>query len=221
VRGYGVSGFSVTIPHKLAVMGGLDELEPAAERVGAVNTVLVRGGKLVGTNTDLHGALEAVASAAGGVEGLRGKRALVIGAGGAARAIVFGLVGAGVKVALTDIVGERAGELARSAGAEAVSPEAADPSSADIVANASPVGMHPKTDECPVDTAKLGAGQIVFDAVYNPLETRLLREARARGCCTVRGVEMFVRQGARQYELWTGRAAPVDVMRRTVLEHLE
>ena len=86
--------------------------------------------------------------------------------------------------------------------------------------------MHPNEDACPVDTSRLrdpsagGEGQVVFDAVYNPLETRLLREARARGCRTVQGVEMFIRQGARQYELWTGRPAPVDVMRETVLEHL-
>ena len=220
MTGYGAAGFSVTIPHKLAVMSGLDEIEPDAERIGAVNTVFTRDGKLVGTNTDCHGALAAIANAAGGREEIGGKRALVVGAGGAARAIVFGLADAGARVTLTDIVPERALELAAAAGAEAVAPEDADPSAADIVANASPVGMHPEVDACPIDTAGLHDGQIVFDAVYNPLETRLLREARARGCRTVQGVEMFIRQGARQYELWTGRPAPVDVMRETVLEHL-
>ena len=219
--GYGVSGFSVTIPHKIDVMAALDEIEPAAGRIGAVNTVFVRDGKLVGTNTDLDGALAAIAEAAGGREAIGGRRALVIGAGGAARAIVFGLAEAGARVTLTDIVAERAEELAQASGSEAVGPGDVDPASFDIVANASPVGMHPEADACPIDTSELREGQVVFDAVYNPLETKLLREARARGCLTVQGVEMFIGQGARQYEIWTARAAPVDVMRKTVLEHLK
>jgi 3-dehydroquinate dehydratase/shikimate dehydrogenase len=217
---YGAAGFSVTIPHKLAVMAGLDDIEPTAERIGAVNTIFRKDGRLVGTNTDRDGALNAIADAAGGRDAVGGKRALVVGAGGAARAIVFGLADAGARVTVTDIVPERASDLAAAAGAEAVAPEDADPSAADIVANASPVGMHPNVDACPIGTAGLHDGQIVFDAVYNPLETRLLREARAKGCRTVQGVEMFIRQGACQYELWTGRSAPVHVMRETVLEHL-
>ena len=216
----GASGFSVTIPHKVDVMGALDEVEPAARRIGAVNTVLVREGRLVGTNSDLYGALDSIAAAAGGREALAEKRALVIGAGGAARAIVFGLLDAGAGVTLTDVVPEKAEELAAASGAKAVGTDDADPAGFDIVANATPVGMHPKTDACPLDAARLRPGQIVFDAVYNPLETKLLREAGSRGCTTVRGVEMFVRQGARQFELWTGRSAPVDVMRETVLERL-
>jgi len=217
---FGASGFSVTIPHKLDVMEALDEIEPAARHIGAVNTVAVRDGRLVGTNSDLYGALDAIASAAGGRDALAGKRALVIGAGGAARAIVFGLADAGGEVALTDVVPEKADELASASGAKAIGAGDADPGGFDIVANATPVGMHPNVDDCPLDTERLKDGQIVFDAVYNPLETRLLREADARGCRTVRGVEMFVRQGARQFEIWTGRPAPVDVMRETVLARL-
>lgn len=219
---FGAAGFSVTIPHKVDVMAALDEVEPAARRIGAVNTVIVRDGKLTGTNTDLHGAMDAIASAASGAEALAGKTALVLGAGGAARAIVFGLVEAGMKVTLTDIDGSRAAELALVSGADAVDPERAGVTAGDfdVLANATPVGMHPHEDACPIDTRRLREGQIVFDAVYNPLETRLLREAAARGCRTVRGVEMFVRQGARQFELWTGSPAPVDVMRQTVLERL-
>ncbi len=219
--GLGAKGFSVTIPHKLDVIPALDEVEPAAKRIGAVNTVMLKNDRLVGTNTDVGGALDSIAEGAGGAGAIRGKRALVLGAGGAARAIVFGLADAGAEVSVTDIVRERAEELARASGAEALRPEEADPHGFDIVANATPVGMHPKEDACPLDTARLHEGQVVFDAVYNPLETRLLREARARGCRTVRGVEMFIRQGARQYELWTGGAAPVDIMRETVLTRLE
>ncbi len=218
---FGAAGFSVTIPHKVDVMAALDEVEPAARHIGAVNTVIVRDGKLVGTNTDLYGAMDSIASAAGG-EALGGRRALVLGAGGAARAIVFGLAQAGMNVTLTDIDGSRAAELASASGAAAVAPEQAARSAGefDVVANATPVGMHPKEDATPLDATRLREGQIVFDAVYNPLETRLLREAAARGCRTVRGIEMFVRQGARQFELWTGAAAPVDVMMETVLERL-
>jgi shikimate dehydrogenase len=213
-------GFSVTIPHKIAVMAALDELEPAASHVGAVNTVLVRDGRIVGTNTDLYGALDAISGAAGGKERLAGRRALVLGAGGAARAIVFGLREAGAAVALTDIVSERAAELAHEAGARALEPERAASAGFDILANATPVGMHPDADACPFDASRLRGDEIVFDAVYNPLETRLLREAASRGCRTVRGVEMFVRQGARQFGLWTGLEPPVDVMRETVLARL-
>jgi 3-dehydroquinate dehydratase/shikimate dehydrogenase len=219
---FGAAGFSVTIPHKVDVMGALDDIEPAARHIGAVNTVIARGGRLTGTNTDLYGAMDAIASAAGGADALAGKRALVLGAGGAARAIVFGLVEAGMEVTLTDIDGPRAAELASASGAEAVDPERAGEAAGDfdVVANATPVGMHPNEDATPLDAARLHEGQTVFDAVYNPLETRLLREAAARGCRTVRGVEMFVRQGARQFELWTGGPAPVDVMRESVLERL-
>jgi len=225
MAGFGSGGFSVTIPHKVDVIPALDEVEPAAKRIGAVNTVVVRDGRLVGTNTDLYGAMDSIASAAGGAGALSGGKALVLGAGGAARAIVFGLVEAGMKVTLTDIDAARSAELASASGASAV--EAGTAAEAvgefDVVANATPVGMHPKEDACPIDTRRLRHGQIVFDAVYNPLETRLVREAAARGCRTVRGIEMFVRQGARQLELWTGAPAPVEVvdeMRMTVLERL-
>jgi len=225
MAGFGAAGFSVTIPHKVDVMAAIDEVEPAARRIGAVNTVAVRDGRLVGTNTDLYGAMDSIASAAGGVEVLSGKRAVVLGAGGAARAIVFGLIEAGMDVTLTDIDSARAEELASASGAKATdAPRAGEAvGEFDVVANATPVGMHPREDACPVDTSRLRPGQIVFDAVYNPLETRLVREAAARGCRTVRGIEMFVRQGARQLEIWTGTPAPagvVDAMRNAVLERL-
>ena len=126
---------------------------------------------------------------------------------------------------LSDIDSARAAELASASGAKAVEPAIAGETVGefDVVANATPVGMHPREDACPVDTSLLREGQVVFDAVYNPLETRLVREAAARGCRAVRGIEMFVRQGARQLELWMGAPPPaevVDEMRNTVLERL-
>jgi len=221
----GIEGLSVTIPHKVEVMAALDamergEVEPAARRIGAVNTIYRRGEALVGANTDLLGALDAIASAAGGAAALRGRKALVLGAGGAARAIVFGLLDAGAEVTLADIDAGRADDLARAAGARAVAVKDADPAEHEVVANATPVGMHPHVDACPLDPARLLAGQIVFDAVYNPRRTRLLDAARARGCLTVEGIEMFVRQGARQFELWLGRPAPTDAMREVVIDRL-
>jgi len=216
----GAAGLSVTIPHKVDVMAALDEIEPGARRIGAVNTVWSRGGRLCGTNTDIVGAARAIAQAAGGVSGLEGKSALVLGAGGASRAICFGLADAGVRVAVTDVIFEKAVELARASGAEPVPPGEADPSRFDIVANATPVGMHPNVEACPIDASRLRAGQIVFDAVYNPRETLLLREARRRGCVAVEGVDMFVEQGAEQFELWTGGPAPRAAMREAVLARL-
>jgi 3-dehydroquinate dehydratase/shikimate dehydrogenase len=216
----GCRGLSVTIPHKLEVMNALDEIEPAAKRIGAVNTVYLKDGKLVGTNSDLYGATSAIAKAAGGLDSLNGASALVIGAGGAARAIVFGLTDAGARVSVTDIFEDKARELASAAGAECAAHADVDVSRYDVIANASPVGMHPKVDATPVDGAKLRAPQIVFDAVYNPRETRLLREARAAGCRVAEGIEMFVGQGAKQFELFTGRAAPLETMKEVVLARL-
>jgi shikimate dehydrogenase len=216
----GVRGLSVTIPHKTDVIPALDEVEPEAKRIGAVNTILSREGRLVGTNTDLWGALSAIAGAAGSEAALGGKRALVLGAGGAARAVASGLAGAGASVSVTDVIRDRAEALAAELGATALAPDEADPAAFDIVANATPVGMHPAVDACPLDPERLRAGQIVFDAVYNPRETLLLREARSRGCLAVEGIEMFIRQGARQFELWTGRTAPADTMRDVLLARL-
>ena len=216
----GARGLSVTIPHKLAVMEAVDEVEPAAKRIGAVNTVYMKDGRLLGTNTDFYGAQSAIVNAAGGIAALAGKAALVVGAGGASRAIVFGLRDAGMTVSVSDIVEEKARELAGVAEATFVPHAEVDVSAYDVIANASPVGMHPKVDACPIETSGLREGQIVFDAVYNPRETKLLREAGARGCVTVSGVEMFVGQGAKQFELFTGQPAPTDVMRSVVLERL-
>lgn len=216
----GVRGLSVTIPHKMAVMEALAEVDPEARKIGAVNTVYLKNGKPAGTNTDLWGAMLPIQEATGGEGSLKGRRALLIGAGGAGRALAFGLREAGAEVAVFDIDPARASRLASDVGGEALGPEVPDPSAFDVVANASPVGMSPNVDAVPIPTDKIRKGQTVFDAVYNPRRTRLLREAASRGAGTVEGIEMFVRQGGRQLELWTGREAPVDTMRRVVAERL-
>ena len=235
-------GFSVTIPHKERAMASADEIDPLTQRIGALNTLVVRDGQLIGTNTDLPAALGAMEQAlrppltnqkegthtvcvpkcpGGVISPLRGKRVAVLGARGTARAIVVGLVDAGAEVKIYNRTVERAKALAEEFGASWAGLDAlAEVKSADVLVNATPVGMWPKVDASPVPADVLHKGMLVFDVVYNPLETRLLREARERGCLCVSGLEMFVLQAARQFELFTGQAAPVDVMRNAVVRRL-
>lgn len=223
-------GASVTIPHKqnllrfVAQRGG--EVEALAQRIGAANTLTVRGdGSLYASNTDYAAALDSVCDALSiGRDGLAGRRVAVIGAGGAARAIVAGFVHHGAAVTVYNRTEPRARELAEALGAEARGLEALPAADAEVFINCTPVGMHPAVDATPLTipdmAARVGPGTVVFDTIYNPIETRLLREARAAGCVTIPGTEMFVRQAAAQFELWTGRAAPLDVFRRVVRQAL-
>lgn len=206
-------GFSVTIPHKEAALRLVDEVDDATGRIGAVNTIAVRGGRLVGTNTDCTAAVEAIRSGLLPGEELAGKRALLLGAGGAARAMAFGLVGEGVKVTIANRTFERAERLADEAGCSHVKWEERAGVNADIIANSTSLGMHPAVDVTPMPASALRGGQVVFDAVYNPRETRLIAEAREAGCSVVDGLEMFVAQAVAQFEFWTGQAAPAKVMR--------
>ncbi|HET8580302.1 MAG TPA: shikimate dehydrogenase [Nitrospiraceae bacterium] len=221
-----VRGFSVTIPHKVAVLPYLDEVEKTAQNIGSVNTIVVENDKLIGYNTDASGALLALQNA--GVS-LKGQNVLMLGSGGAARAIAFAL-GADAGVAVLTILGideqERCG-LVKDLRAKTslhveeglISEETLRRSLKDgqILLHCTPVGMHPKVDETCVPGSLHNPNLTVMDIVYNPLETRLLREAKAAGCRTIRGLEMFLNQAIAQFELWTGQPAPADVM-RTVLE---
>ena len=221
-----VRGFSVTIPHKVAVIPHLDEVETTAKHIGSVNTIVVENGKLTGYNTDASGALRALRDA--GVS-LKGQKVLMLGSGGAARAIAFG-VGADTGVVALTILGideqERRG-LVKDLRAKTslhvedgpITEETLRRSLKDsqILLHCTPVGMHPKVEETGVPGSLFTSSLTVMDIVYNPLETRLLREAKAAGCRTIRGLEMFLNQAIAQFELWTGRPAPADVM-RTVLE---
>jgi 3-dehydroquinate dehydratase/shikimate dehydrogenase len=215
-----VEGYSVTIPHKEAVIPLLDEVQPLATRIGAVNTVVARGDRLCGSNTDWSAAVAAIESGLPEGESLGGKTVLLLGAGGASRAIAFGLAERGCRVVLANRTHERAVRLAADVACESV--DLADVASVpyDILVNGTSLGMHPRVDATPLDRGLLRPGSLVFDSVYNPLETRLLREAREAGCRTVDGLSMFVNQAAAQFELWTGVPAPRQVMRRVVESRL-
>ena len=220
-----LAGLSVTIPHKANALAaaGAANVDELARRIGAVNTLrLAPDGAPAGWNTDYAAATDALVTAMGiAREGLAGRRVAVVGAGGAARAIVAALAHYGAAVSIYNRTVRRGEQLAAEFGADAAGLDGLARLDAEIVVNCTSVGMHPRVADSPVPAEVLGGVKVVFDTVYNPVETRLLREARAAGCLCVSGLEMFVNQAAAQFELWTGRAAPRDLMRRVVIRHLE
>jgi shikimate dehydrogenase len=216
VRTLGLRGISVTLPHKVAVMEYLDRLDPQAERIGAVNTIVNADGILSGYNTDCFGAVGALAQHTD----IRDKDVAIIGAGGAARAIGWGIVDAGGKVIVVNRSVEKGEQLAGDLSAGFVPLDGANELAADIVVNTTPLGMHPHTGIMPVPAGIFRRGMLVMDIVYTPLKTEFLKQAQAAGSRIVDGLTMFVLQGARQFELWTGLEAPVAAMREAVLEQL-
>ncbi len=216
VRTLGMKGISVTIPHKVAVMEFLDKLDPLARRIGAVNTIVNADGSLTGYNTDCFGAVNALSQHTD----VEGREVAILGAGGAARAIAWGIVEAGGKVTIVNRSAEGGRQLAGDLSAAFLPLEKADRICGDIIINATSVGMHPHTGALPVPARVFRRGMLVMDIVYTPLETEFLKQARAAGCKTVDGLDMFVLQGARQFALWTGLKAPVEVMREAVVEQL-
>jgi 3-dehydroquinate dehydratase/shikimate dehydrogenase len=221
VRPLALQGLSVTIPHKQAALAASAEVDPLARQAGAVNTLTRTPQGWRGENTDIYGALQALSAAAreGGIE-LAGAPALLLGAGGAARGIACALQEAGCRLTIANRTAERAARLAEEFGAEAVELADAHRGRYAVVANSTSVGMHPHEEATPIAAEVFGPGMVAFDAVYNPRETRMLREARERGAAIADGVAMFVGQAVRQFELWTGRAAPVAAMERVVVERL-
>lgn len=223
-----VQGYSVTIPHKQAVIGAMDDVDDMVQRIGALNTVANHEGRLFGTNTDVPGALRALEDALMAEADerkpvrslLAGKKVLLIGAGGAARALAFGLAGCGARVTIANRTHARGEALAREAGCDCCRLDDIASCEAEVLINTTSVGMHPNVDATPVPKEALRPGMVVFDAVYNPLETRLLREAGAAGCRTVPGVTWFLNQAAAQFEVWTGRPAPRETMERVLRERL-
>jgi shikimate dehydrogenase len=210
LRGLDIQGVSVTIPFKEEIIPLLDDLDPQAARIGAVNTVVNRDGRLTGYNTDWLGALRALKAKTG----LKGEHVLILGAGGAARAIAFGVLEESGQVTLTDLDAPRAAALARDLKVAAIPLNAVDQCPAAILVNATPVGMAPKPDDIPINPNLLGRYRLVMDIVYQPLATRLLREAQARGAATIDGLQMLIHQATAQFELWTGRPAPLVIMSR-------
>ena len=219
-RALDVQGYSVTIPHKQAILAAMDELDPTVAKVGALNTVVNREGRLYGTNTDIPGALDALEEAMGGAGTLKGKRVLLLGAGGAGRALAFGLVLRGASLTVANRTHAKAIALAEEVGCEVCPLEAMANCSPEVLLNTTSVGLHPNVDATPVPEGVLRPGMVVFDGVYNPPETRLLREAKAAGCKVVSGLRWFVNQAALQFELWTGRPAPRDVIEQVLRERL-
>jgi shikimate dehydrogenase len=227
IRALSISGFNVTVPHKIAIVDMLDKLEESAKLVGAVNTVKNVGGKLVGFNTDGDGALRALEQTAGT---LKGKKVVLLGAGGAARAIAFSLANAGAEISIANRTVSKARtlskEIERKLGVSVKSLGLSRPeltkaiSGADVLINATTVGMHPKVNQTLVTADMMHRGLVVNDIVYKPPETRLLREAKLAGAKTVGGLGMLVHQGALSFEIWTGRRAPIKVMEDAVRREL-
>jgi shikimate dehydrogenase len=230
VKALGIRGLSVTIPHKIAIMDYLDEVDPLAREIGSVNTVVNSQGKLRGYNTDGAGALKALRDS--GVE-LNGARVLILGSGGAARAIAFSLAqgerlaGLTIMGILADQVAELIQDIKAKSGFKAdgglIEKKGLKESmrEADVLINCSPVGMYPHIEESPVEKDCLKKDMIVFDIVYNPLRTRLLRDAEEKGCKTVPGIEMFLNQAAIQFELFAGIKPPLESMRNVLLKQLQ
>jgi 3-dehydroquinate dehydratase/shikimate dehydrogenase len=203
-RELGVKGLSVTIPHKENVLRWLNKVD------GSVRGI---GDDRIGYNTDYRAAMGAIEKKVGGGENpLKGKRALVLGSGGVAKAIVYGLRRRGVDVVVAGRTISRARFLADTFGAKAVDWKARHSVGFEILANCTPIGMHPNVDESPFDKHHLKPAMIVFDTVYNPESTLLLKQAKSQSCRTITGATMFIRQAALQYKLFTGKEAPVKLM---------
>ncbi|KAK7258766.1 hypothetical protein RIF29_24351 [Crotalaria pallida] len=224
------AGFSVGIPYKEEVTRFCDEVHPLAQSIGAVNTIIRRpkDGKLVGYNTDCEASITAIEDAliehgcndGGASSSLAGRLFVLIGAGGAGKALAFGARSRGARVVIFDIDFDKAKSLACAVCGEAQPYKDLinfKPEKGAILANATPIGMHPNTDRISVAEATLSDYRLVFDAVYTPRRTRLLKEAEAAGAKTVSGVEMFLRQAAAQFNLFTGLEAPEEFMREIVL----
>ena len=212
IRERPLDGVSVTLPLKGAIMAFLDEVDDDARAIGAVNTVTNDRGRLRGSNTDWTGLSEAMQEHFT----LKGRTVAVLGAGGAARAAVHAILRAGGTPIVFNRSRDRAESLARWFSCETQPLAALGTTEADVLINATPVGMHPHTEQSPVDGRHLARFEWVVETIYNPLETRLLREARAAGCGVVAGLAMFVRQGAEQIRTWTGLEPPVELMTRVV-----
>lgn len=216
-----IRGYSVTIPHKEEVLKFAQVRHEPAEDIGAANTLFKDpAGVWHAANTDYDAALQSIRlglrRSAEGDESLDGRRVLLLGAGGAARAIALGLVRAGAGLTISNRTQDRAKKLAEELDCQYIQWENRGTVSAEILVNCTPVGMHPNVDEIPFAANWLREGMLVFDTIYNPENTLLLKEARERHCRVVSGVEMFVRQAAAQFEFFTGRPAPLESMRDTL-----
>jgi shikimate dehydrogenase len=227
IRAFNIKGANVTVPHKINVMQFLDEIDPVAQNIGAINTILNKDGYLYGTNTDGIGAVRSFEEE--GVA-LDDKKIVMIGAGGVARPISYNFAPKAKDFVLFDIAESTVQNLVRELNNKIKSHVrgykseptkiAKELQDADIFINATPIGMHPKENECIISKNSLRKDLTVFDVVYNPLETKLIKESKAIGAKAISGVMMLVYQGVAAFELWTGQKAPVPLMKQMVLEGL-
>jgi shikimate dehydrogenase len=213
-RAFGIKGASVTVPHKVSLFDRVDEVYAVARRVGAINTIRVEDGRWLGGNTDVGGFLEPLAERVP----VAGLRAAVLGAGGSARAVIVGLSSSGARVTV-HARNRRQAEEAAVIGSATAGPFPPAPGTWDLLVNCTPAGMYPNVDETPLEAAAL-TGRYVFDLVYNPATTRLLREAARAGCQTIGGLEMLVAQAREQFQWWTGVRPPNGVMRDAATKRL-
>jgi shikimate dehydrogenase len=216
LKALGFKGASVTVPFKKEIMSFVDDLDEKAAKIGAVNTLVFDDGIVRGINTDWRGALRCLET----LMPVSGNTFVVLGAGGAARAVVFAVVQGGGNVVVVNRSEERGRALAEAFSASFVPCDHIETVDGHCLVNTTPVGMYPRENTMPLDKQILGRYRAVADVVYNPMQTVLLREAEAAGCATASGFEMFIYQGVEQFQLWTGQKAPVEAMRRVVYERL-
>ncbi|MDP2972750.1 MAG: shikimate dehydrogenase [Deltaproteobacteria bacterium] len=217
IRGLGIRGVSVTIPFKTEVIPLLDVVDDVARRIGAVNTIVNEGERLIGYNTDWTGAVEALEEKVD----IRGKKVVLLGAGGSARAIAFGLKERGCQVIIVNRSEERSELLAKELGLIHWPPSSIEELEGDIVINTTSVGMFPDVSETPFSKVVLKKGMTVMDIVYRPLWTRFLQEAEQRGCVTIDGLEMLVHQGAAQLEIWTGKKPEIGQIKEDLRQAMK
>lgn len=218
MRVMGVRGLTCTIPHKVAVMKYLDEIDPIAEKIGAVNTVVNENGNLKGYNTDWLGVVTPLEKIG---KPLKNMKVALLGAGGAARAMAYGVTQKGAHLTIYNRTLLKSQELATEVNAECKNLANMDLTDTDVIMNSTSVGMGDKENLTLVPKEQLHRDQIVFDAVYNPYETRLLKEAKGQGANIIHGMDMLLYQGIAQFELYTGFTAPEEVMRQTLLQHFQ
>jgi 3-dehydroquinate dehydratase/shikimate dehydrogenase len=210
-------GLSVTIPHKETVLPLLSRAESAAQGIGAVNTIVINGEEMIGYNTDYRAAMDCLTDAMKQMtdsdDPFRGRIVLILGAGGVARAIGYGLRQRGAVVYISSRTAERSEALAQSIGGRALQWKDRYSITPGLLINGTPIGMFPEMDATPFDATKLHADTLVFDTIYNPDSTLLVKQARQQKCLVLVGSYMFIRQASYQYKLFTGLEPPVDIMR--------
>ncbi|RLB84002.1 MAG: shikimate dehydrogenase [Deltaproteobacteria bacterium] len=217
MRALQIRGASVTHPFKTRVLELIDEIDITAKKVGAVNTLVLEGDSIYGTNTDWAGAVRSIE----GLLPIKNNHFVVVGAGGAARAVVYGITRKGGKVTVVNRTRDKGLALAETFDASFAPLVDIVKVSGDCLINTTSVGMYPKVEETPVPQGVLSRYKAVVDIIYNPFKTRLLKEAESAGCMVANGLDMFIFQGVEQFKIWTGEEPPVQQMKDLVVEELE